>query len=154
MKTEKLHIDGIDKIILKHLMNDARTPILSIARKIGISGAAVHHRLRKLESANLIAGSKFIINPKALGFNTLAFVGIHLNSANLFSNTIKRLKEIPEIVESHYTTGGYAVLVKVFCRDNEHLMTILNQKIQGIKGVARTETFISLEQQINRQVKL
>ncbi len=154
MKEKELHFDGIDKIILKYLMEDARTPILSIAREIGISGAAIHQRLRKLEAAGLITGSKFIINPKVLGYKTLAFVGIFLDSANKYSAAIIRLKEIPEVIESHYTTGNYAIFIKIMCKDNEHLMKLLNQEIQSIKGVARTETFISLDQQIDRQIKL
>jgi Lrp/AsnC family transcriptional regulator for asnA, asnC and gidA len=154
MKVKELHIDGIDKIILKHLMENARTPILGIAREIGISGAAIHQRLRKLEAVGLIAGSKFIINPKVLGFKTLAFVGIFLDAASKYSAAIKRLKEIPEVIESHYTTGNYAVFIKILCKDNEHLMKLLNQEIQSIKGVARTETFISLDQHIDRQIKL
>jgi len=154
MKEKEFHIDGIDKIILKHLMEDARTPILSIARTIGISGAAIHQRLRKLEKSGLIAGSKFVINPKVLGYKTLAFVGIFLDTASKYSAAIKRLKEIPEVIESHYTTGNYAIFIKILCKDNEHLMKLLNQEIQSIKGVARTETFISLDKQINRQIKL
>lgn len=154
MKEKELHIDGIDKIILKHLMEDARTPILSIAREIGISGAAIHQRLRKLESAGLISGSKFIINPKVLGYKTLAFVGIFLDSASKYSAALTRLKEIPEVIESHYTTGNWAIFIKILCKDNEHLMKLLNLEIQSIKGVARTETFISLDQQIDRQIKL
>jgi Lrp/AsnC family transcriptional regulator for asnA, asnC and gidA len=154
MKEKELHIDGIDKIILKNLMEDARTPILSIARKIGISGAAIHQRLRKLEASGLIAGSKFVINPKVIGYKTLAFVGIFLDTASKYSEAIKRLKEIPEVIESHYTTGDWAIFIKILCKDNEHLMKLLNQEIQSIKGVARTETFISLDQQIDRQIKL
>lgn len=154
MKEKELHIDGIDKIILKHLMNDARTPILSIAREIGISGAAIHQRLRKLEAAGLITGSKFVINPKVLGFKTLAFIGIFLDAASKYSAALKRLKEIPEVIESHYTTGNYAIFIKILCKDNEHLMILLNKEIQSIKGVARTETFISLDQQIDRQINL
>lgn len=154
MKQKDLHIDGIDKIILKQLINDARTPILSIAREVGISGAAIHQRLRKLEASGLIAGSNLVMNPKVLGYKTLAFVGIFLDSASKYSAAIKRLKEIPEVVESHYTTGNYAIFIKILCRDNEHLMNLLNKEIQSIKGVARTETFISLDQQINRQIDL
>ena len=154
MKKKELHIDGIDKIILKKLMEDARTPILGIAREIGISGAAIHQRLRKLEASGLIAGSKFIINPKVLGYKTLAFVGVFLDAASKYSAAVKRLKEIPEVIESHYTTGNYAIFIKILCRDNEHLMNLLNQEIQSIKGVARTETFISLDQQIDRQIKI
>ncbi len=154
MKEKELHIDGIDKKILKHLMDDARTPILSISRDIGISGAAIHQRLRKLENSGLIAGSKFIINPKVLGYKTLAFVGIFLDSASKYTAAVRRLKEIPEVIESHYTTGNYAIFIKILCKDNEHLMKLLNKEIQSIKGVARTETFISLDQQIDRQIKL
>ena len=154
MKEKNVHIDGIDKVILKHLMRDARTPILSISREIGISGAAIHQRLRKLEASGLIAGSKFVINPKVLGYKTLAFVGVFLEAASKYAAAIKRLKEIPEVTESHYTTGNYAIFIKILCRDNEHLMQLLNQEIQQIKGVARTETFISLDQQIDRQITL
>ena len=154
MKEKELRIDGIDKVILKHLINDARTPILSIAREIGISGAAIHQRLRKLEASGLVAGSKFVINPKVLGYQTLAFVGVHLDTASKYSEVIKRLNEIPEVVESHYTTGNWAILIKVLCKNNDHLLSLLSDKIQQIKGVSKTETFISLDQHINRQIKL
>ena len=129
MKDKKLHIGGIDKIILKRLMEDARTPILGIAREIGISGAAIHQRLRKLEASGLIAGSKFIINPKVLGYTTLAFVGVFLDAASKYSAAVKRLKEIPEVIESHYTTGNWAIFIKILCKDNEHLIKLLNQEI-------------------------
>ena len=154
MKKKDLHIDGIDKIILKNLIADARTPILSIAREVGISGAAIHQRLRKLEASGLIIGSKFVLNPKVLGYKTLAFVGVFLDAASKYSAAINRLKEIPEVIESHYTTGNYAIFIKILCRDNEHLMKLLNKEIQSIKGVARTETFIFLDQQIDRQISL
>jgi len=154
MKNQIVTIDGIDKTILKHLMQDARTSILGIAREIGISGAAVHQRLRKLESSGLISGSKLIINPKVLGYNTMAYVGVHLDNASKYSSAIKRLKEIPEVVESHYTTGNWSIFIKILCKDNTHLMKVLNEKIQFIKSVARTETFISLDQQIDRQLRL
>jgi Lrp/AsnC family transcriptional regulator, regulator for asnA, asnC and gidA len=147
-----MKIDGIDKIIIKSLVNDARTPILSIAREVGISGAAIHQRLRKLEKSNLIEGYKMVINPKALGYTTTAFVGIFLEASNLYSSAIKRLKEIPEIVESHYTTGNYAIFIKIMCKNNEDLMHLLNKDIQNIEGISRTETFISLDQQIDRQI--
>lgn len=154
MKVRDLHIDGIDKIILKSLMKDARAPILSIAREVGISGAAIHQRLRKLEKSGLIAGSKFVIDPKVLGYKTLAFVGIFLDTTSTYKEALKRLKEIDEVIESHYTTGNYAIFVKILCTDNEHLMQVLNKQIQAIKGVSRTETFISLDQQIDRQLKI
>jgi len=151
---KKLKIDGIDKIIIKRLVADARTPILSIAREVGVSGAAIHQRLRKLESSNLIDGYKLVLNSKALGYTTTAFVGVFLDSSSLYSSAIKRLKEIPEVVESHYTTGNYAIFIKILCKNNEDLMNILNKEVQRIKGVSRTETFISLDQQIDRQIKV
>lgn len=150
----QIEIDGIDKEILRQLMEDARKPILQIANKIGISGAAIHQRLRKLEDAGVIAGSKFIVNPKVLGYTTVAFIGIYLEKASSNSETVKELKKIPEVLECHYTTGNWSILAKVICKDNEHLMQLLNKKLQPINGVSRTETFISLEQQIERQISL
>ncbi len=149
-----MKIDGIDKIIIKRLVKDARTPVLSIAREVGISGAAIHQRLRKLEKSKLIDGYKMIINPKSLGYTTTAFVGIFLDSASLYSSAIKRLQDIPEVVESHYTTGNYAIFIKIMCKNNEDLMNLLNKNIQNIKGVSRTETFISLDQQVDRQITI
>jgi Lrp/AsnC family transcriptional regulator, regulator for asnA, asnC and gidA len=150
----QIEIDGIDKEILRDLMTDARKPILQIANKIGISGAAIHQRLRKLEEANVISGSRLIVNTKVLGYNTMAFVGVYLDKASSNSEAVKELKKIPEVLECHYTTGNWSILIKIICRDNEHLMNLLNKKIQPINGVSRTETFISLEQQIERQIML
>jgi Lrp/AsnC family transcriptional regulator for asnA, asnC and gidA len=149
-----VEIDGIDKEILRDLMEDARKPILQIANRIGISGAAIHQRLRKLEQSGVISGSKLTINSKILGYNTMAFVGIYLDKAARNSEAVKDLKKIPEVLECHYTTGNWSILIKIICRDNEHLMHLLNTKIQAIEGVSRTETFISLDQQIDRQIQL
>ncbi|MBL6655526.1 MAG: Lrp/AsnC ligand binding domain-containing protein [Flavobacteriaceae bacterium] len=151
---EVVKLDGIDKQILNHLMTDARKPILEIARKIGISGAAIHQRLKKLENAGLIEGSKFIINTKRLGYTTMAYIGIFLDKAMNNPKAVKDLEAIPEVLECHYTTGNWSILIKVLCRDNEHLMSILNNQIQRIEGVSRTETFISLNQQIDRQISI
>ncbi|AIN72594.1 transcriptional regulator [Flavobacterium psychrophilum FPG101] len=156
MRTNQLQIeiDGIDKEILRFLMEDARKPILQIANKIGISGAAIHQRLRKLEEAGVISGSRLIVNTKVLGYNTMAFVGVYLEKASSNPEAVKELKKIPEVLECHYTTGNWSILVKIICRDNKHLMNLLNKKIQPIAGVSRTETFISLDQQIERQIQL
>lgn len=147
-----ISIDGIDKIIIKHLLKNARTPIQSLAIASGISGAAVHQRLKKMEKAEVISGSQIILNPKILGFKTLAFIGIYLDKAIRNPDAVKQLRDIPEVIECHYTTGNWSIFVKLMCRDNEHLMNLLNKKIQSVKGVSRTETFISLQEQINRQV--
>ncbi|HAX16414.1 MULTISPECIES: Lrp/AsnC ligand binding domain-containing protein [Leeuwenhoekiella] len=151
---EQIAIDGIDKIILRQLMDDARKPILEIARQVGISGAAIHQRLRKLEKSGLITGSKFTIDPKILGYNTMAFIGIYLDRAMSNPKAVKQLEEIPEVLECHYTTGNWSIFIKILCKNNEHLMHLLNKKVQAIDGVSRTETFISLNQQIERQIQI
>lgn len=150
----QVEIDGIDKEILRDLMSDARKPILQIANKVGISGAAIHQRLRKLENTGVISGSKFTVNNKVLGYSTVAFVGIYLEKAALNFDAVAALKKIPEVLECHYTTGNWSILIKITCKDNGHLMHLLNTKIQAIDGVSRTETFISLEQQIDRQIQV
>ena len=149
---QSVTVDGIDKIIIKNLLQDARTPIQIIAGVAGISGAAVHQRLKKLEKANVISGSQIILNPKILGFKTVAFIGVYLDKAIRNPEAVKQLKNIPEVIECHYTTGNWSIFAKLLCRDNEHLMELLNKNIQSVEGVSRTETFISLEEQINRQV--
>ena len=142
MKNDNIKLDGIDKKILKMLMENSRRPILEIAKNIGISGAAIHQRLRKLEKQNLIIGSSIKVNTKILGYTTMAFIGIFLDRATNNKTVVNELKEIKEILECHYTTGDWSVLAKLICKDNEDLMEILTKKIQTIKGVARTETYI------------
>ena len=149
-----ISVDKIDKIIIKGLIKNARISIMQLSKLAGISGAAVHQRLKKLENSNLITGSKINLNAKLLGFKTIAFVGIFLDKAMINTEAVKKLDEIPEILECHYTTGNWSIFLKILCRDNEHLMNILNKKIQTIKGVSRTETFISLSQQIDKQISL
>lgn len=154
VNSKGVYIDGIDKKILRALMQDARTPILEIARSVGISGAAIHQRLKKLEKSGLLAGSKFVINPKILGYTTMAFVGVYLDKAVSNPDAVKQLKKVPEVIECHYTTGEWSIFIKILSKDNEHLMYVLNSQIQSITGVSRTETFISLQQQIDRQIKI
>ena len=154
MKNDVIKLDGIDKKILQMLMENSRRPILEIAKNIGISGAAIHQRLRKLEKNNLIIGSGIKVNTKILGYTTMAFIGIFLDRATNNKTVVNQLKEIKEILECHYTTGDWSILAKLICKDNEDLMEILTKKIQTINGVARTETYISLEQQISRQITL
>ncbi|MGB1020203.1 MAG: Lrp/AsnC ligand binding domain-containing protein [Flavobacteriaceae bacterium] len=150
---ELMEIDGIDKTILSYLMQDARTSINRLSKEVGISGAAVHQRIKKLEKVGVISGSQILLNPKILGFKTIAFIGIYLDKAMRNPEAVKQLKEIPEIIECHYTTGNWSIFIKLMCKDNEHLMSVLNSKVQTIEGISRTETFISLEQQIGRQIK-
>ena len=153
-ENKKVLIDGLDKVILKALMTNARKSINEIAKTAGISGAAVHQRLKKLEKTNLISGSQLVINPNVLGYKTMAFIGIYLDKAIRNPEAVKKLEKIPEVIECHYTTGNWSILIKILCEDNQHLMNVLNHKIQTIEGVSRTETFISLDQQIKRQIQI
>ncbi|MBN1111864.1 MAG: Lrp/AsnC ligand binding domain-containing protein [Bacteroidales bacterium] len=144
-------IDNIDKQILSLLMQNARMPFLEIARICGISGAAIHQRVKKLEDAGVIEGSRFIVNPKALGYGVCAYIGLLLTSSNKYLDVVKAFEDIPEIVESNFVTGDYSLIIKVFCRDNEHLMHVLVDHMQHIEGIASTRTFISLAQPISRE---
>ncbi len=147
-------LDGIDKAILRVLMQNARTPVQEIARQLDLSGSAVHQRLKKLEDVNLITGSYLKLNPASLGYSTTAYIGVYLDKAMRNPEAVAQLKKIPEVVECHYTTGNWSILIKILCKNNEHLMQLLNHKIQSIDGVSRTETFISLHQQIDRQINI
>ena len=147
-------MDSVDCRIIIFLRINAKIPIAELAEQIGISGAAIHKRIKKLEEKKIFTGSQVNINPKKVGFTTLAFVGIYLEKALDVNFAVKKLNKIEEITECHYTTGDWSILVKIYCKDNQHLMKLLNERIQAIKGVSRTETFISLDQQISRQIRI
>lgn len=149
-----MEIDELDKRILSIITKNARVPYQEVANECGVSGAAVHQRVQKMIRMGVIKGSEFIVDPNFLGFKTCAFVGIFLDNPQGSKDVILQLKAIPEIVECHYTTGNYSLFVKVRTRDNEHLRCILSDKLQQIDGVSRTETLISLEESINRQIPL
>lgn len=144
-------IDDLDKKILSLVSKNARVPYLEVARECSVSGAAIHQRIQRLIKMGVIIGSEFIINPKSIGLSTCAYMGIYLTKAGLYNNVLKKLEEIPEIVECHYTTGGYSLFIKVVTHDNEHLKEIIAERLQKIEGIERTETFISLEENFKRQ---
>ena len=152
--TNKVKIDRINRIILEELIKDGRVPILEIAKKAKVSGAAIHQRIKKLETFGLLQGYQAQINMKALGYNTVAFIGVFFDKATRYNEAIIELKKIPQVIECYYTTGAYSMLLKVLSFDNNHLMAILNGSIQNIKGISRTETFISLENSISRQITI
>lgn len=147
-------MDSIDCSIINFLRKNAKIPIAELSEQIGISGAAIHKRIKKLENKKIFTGSQINVDPKKIGFTTLAFIGIYLEKAVDVNFAIKELNTIEEITECHYTTGDWSILIKIYCKDNEHLMKLLNKRIQAINGVSRTETFISLDQQISRQIKV
>ena len=147
----KMTLDAIDRKILKQLIKNARTPFLEIARDCGISGAAIHQRIRKLNESGVICGSRLIVDPRMLGFDVCAYIGIRIESAKDLDATQEALQNIPEIVECHFITGSYSLFVKLYCLDNDPLMQVITT-LQSIPGVASTETRISLKETLHRQV--
>jgi len=148
------HIDELDRKILSLITKNARIPYLEVARECKVSGAAIHQRIQRLTKMGVITGSEFMINPKKIGFNTCAYIGVYLDSAHLYPEVVEKLGQIPEITQCHYITGGYSIFIKIYTRDNEDLKHTLVDKVQAIPGVLRTETFISLEESFNRQIPL
>jgi Lrp/AsnC family transcriptional regulator for asnA, asnC and gidA len=147
-------IDALDEKILRLITKNARTPFLEVARECGVSGAAIHQRVQRLLNIGVVSGSEFILNPQRLGYNTTAYMGIYLEKAKFHRQVVDELMKIPEIVECHYTTGQYAIFVKILTKNNKHLKNIIDEHFQNIEGIARTETFISLETEFKRQVEL
>ncbi len=147
-------IDKLDKQIMEIISSNARIPFKDVAAECGVSRAAIHQRVQRLIDMNVIIGSGYHVNPKSLGYTTCTYVGISLEKGSMYKSVVEELEKIPEIVECHYTTGPYSMLVKLYARDNEQLMDLLNNKIQGIHGVDSTETLISLDQSIKKEVPI
>ena len=148
----KVYIDGIDRRILRSLIKNARTPFLEIARECGISGAAIHQRIKKLEDSGVIMGSRMVVDPKKLGFDVCAFINISISDPKQQLSTVQQLKQIPEIVECHFVTGTYNLMVKLYCVDNDHLMKTIFEGILCIPAITSTQTYISLDESFSRQV--
>ncbi len=149
----KHQIDKLDRKILKLISTNARTPFLEIARECNVSGAAIHQRVNKLINIGIIKGSQFIIDTYKLGYQTCAYVGVNIKDMNQFNELIVEFKNIPEIVECHYTTGKYALLLKVYAKDNKDLLNVILEKISRVENVSNTETFqLSLDEIFHRQL--
>lgn len=148
------HLDETDQKILSFLVNNARMPFLEIARECGVSGAAIHQRVKKLESNGIIVGSRLLVRPQAVGLTVCAFISITLSEANKYLAVVNALKNVPEIVECHFVTGRAALLLKVYCKDNDHLMDMLLNTIQKIPFVQSTDTMISLDEAFERQIQV
>lgn len=146
--------DLLDRKILKVISVDARRSFKDIAQMCNVSRAAIHQRVVRMVERGIITGSGYQVNPKYLGFGTCTYIGIKLERGSMYNAAVAELQNIPEIVECHFTTGPYTILVKLYSRDNEHLKDLLNNRIQGINGVTSTETLISLEQSIARNVPI
>ena len=147
-------IDNLDRKILEIVMNNARIPSKDVAMECGVSRAAIHQRLQRLQDINVITGSSYNVSFKALGYSTCTFIGISLVRGAMYREVVPELEKIPEIVDCHFTTGPYTMLIKLYARDNEHLMDLLNNKIQMIPGVSGTETLISLDHSIHRKIPI
>lgn len=144
-------LDSLDNKILEMLSLNARKPYLEIARECGVSGAAIHQRIQKLQATGVIKGYETLIEPTSVGFDTCAYIGFFLNDTSKFDEIVAKLKEIPEVVECHLTTGKYDLLIKLFAKNNNHLFKIIQSKIQTL-GLARTETLISFKEEFRRQI--
>ena len=149
-----MEIDEIDKQILSILMENAKTPFTAIAEKIHVSGGTVHVRMKKLEDLGIVKGYNLSIDYKKLGYDVSAFLGIYLEKSSLYDDVTRQLMAIPEITGAHYTTGNYSIFAKIVCKDTNDLRKVLHDKIQRINGIQRTETFISLEESINRPINI
>lgn len=147
-------IDHLDRNILTVLMNDAVVPYTEIAKQLDVSAGTIHVRMKKLIEMGVVIGSQLMINPSVIGFDICAFIGIFLDKGSVYTEVREKMKQIPEVVELHYTTGVYSIFAKILCRDTNHLREVLNEKIQAIVGIQRTETFITLEQGFTRQINI
>jgi len=148
-----VNLDALDEKILNLIANDARIPFLEVARACHVSGAAIHQRIQKLVNLGVIKGSQFVFDPEAVGYGTCAFVGLFLKDPSDFDRVVEELRKIPEIVECHYTTGDYDIFIKLYARDNHHLLSIIHDKLQPL-GIQRSETIISFFEAINRQMPI
>ena len=151
---EKYEIDNVDRKILSCLLEDARQPFLEIARKLVVSGGTIHQRVDKMKKMGVIEGNKVQINFEKLGYDVTVFLGIHLSSARELAKVIKQLEKMPEVVEAHYTTGNYALLVKLHTKSIRDFHSFLAERLQAIEAIQSTESFISLDQPLKRDIVL
>lgn len=146
-------LDKLDRQILQLIAQDARIPFLEVARICSVSGAAIHQRIQKLTAMGVLQGSQFIIDPETIGYETCAFIGLNLKNPENFDAVVDRLREIPEVVECHYTTGNFDMFIKIYALNNHHLLDIIHDKLQPL-GLASSETLISFHSAINRQLPI
>ena len=146
-------LDALDEQILKMIASNARIPFLEVARTCNVSGAAIHQRIQKLTNYGILKGSEYVIDPEKVGNETCAYIGIFLQNPESFDEVVKALEKIPEVVECHFTTGKYDMFIKIFARNNNHLLSIIHDKLQPL-GLSRTETLISVHQAIRRQMPI
>ena len=149
-----LNIDKLDLQIIQAMIEDADISYADLGKKLFVSGGTIHVRMKKLEEQKLVKGKKLSVDFKMLGYDVVAFIGIYLEKSSLYDNVAKQLNEIAERVRLNYTTGNYSMFAEIVCKDIEQLREVLHDKLQSVKGIARTETIISLEESINRTVRV
>ena len=147
-------LDDLDRQILAILMRNAKKPYTDIAKELSVSGGTIHVRMKKLEDAGIVKGYNLEVDHSKLGYDICAFLGIYLDKSSLYESVAAKLEDIPEVVSAHYTTGLYNIFTKIICRDTNHLRDVLHDKIQNIAGIQRTETFISLQESIDRPIAI
>lgn len=147
------NLDSLDKKILKLIAEDARIPFLEVARSCNVSGAAIHQRIQKLYNLGVLKGSKFIIDPEKIGYETCAYMGLNLKNPEKFDEVVDELRKIPEVVECHYTTGDYDMFIKIYALNNHHLLNIIHDRLQPL-GLSRSETIISFNSAFSRQLPI
>lgn len=151
MKNRQL--DKLDESILRLVANNARIPFLEVARECGVSGAAIHQRVQRLTTLGVLKGSEFVVDPESVGYETCAYMGLFLKHPEDFQKVYEGLLQIPEIVECHYTTGKYDMFIKVYAKNNSHLLSIIHNRLQPL-GLARSETIISFHEAFRRQMPI
>ena len=147
-------LDNIDIGILEILMKNAKIPYTEIAKKLIVSTGTIHVRMKKMENYGIVKKIKLEINHEKIGYDLTSFIGIYLEKGSNYNYVINELNKIKEVVEAHYTTGIYSIFAKIICKNTKHMREILNDKIQQIKSIQRTETIISLEQSIDKRISL
>ncbi len=146
-------LDSLDEQILNLVADNARIPFLEVARACNVSGAAIHQRIQKLTNLGILKGSQYVIDPQKVGYETCAYIGVYLKDPASFKVVAEKMQSIPEIVECHFTTGKYDMFIKIYAKNNRHLMRIIHDKLQPL-GLARTETLISFDEYIKRQIPI
>jgi len=147
-------IDKLDREILGILIKDAKIPYTDIAKRLIVSPGTIHVRMKRLERLGIVRGATLIIDPAKIGYDMTAFVGIYLIKGSVYKDVIKVISKIPEIIEAYFTTGEYSIFAKVVCKNTEHLREVINDQLQPVNGISRTETIISLGESIKKQVPI
>ncbi|HPH38412.1 Lrp/AsnC ligand binding domain-containing protein [Sediminibacterium sp.] len=148
----KLNLDKLDFQIIQEMMEDAEISYADLGKKLFVSGGTIHVRIKKLEELKVVKGKRLSVDLKLLGYDVIAFIGIFLEKSSLYDSVAKELKKIKQIVRLNYTTGNYSMFAEIVCKDIQELRFVLHDELQKIKGIERTETFISLEESLDRNV--